>query len=93
VTTVALATRIWLETARLRVEISNHVANRAKELETLGFGALDALHLAFAQEAAAGWFVTTDDRMLKRALSLSDALPFEVVKPDEFLLENTGVTQ
>ena len=88
-----LATRLWLETARLRVATSSRVTDRAKNLEALGFGALDALHLAFAEEAAAGWFVTTDDRLLKRALSLPDLLRFEIVKPDDFQLETTGVTQ
>lgn len=57
-----LAMRLWLETAHLHVAPSRRIADRARELEALGFGSLDALHLAFAEEAAAGWFVTTDDR-------------------------------
>lgn len=88
-----LATRLWLETARLRVATSRRVADRAKDLAALGFGALDALHLAFAEEAAAGWFVTTDDRLLNRALSLPDRFRFEIMKPDEFLTDTSGVTQ
>ncbi len=37
---------------------------RARLLTGLGFGPLDALHLAFAEQAQARWFVTTDDRLL-----------------------------
>jgi predicted nucleic acid-binding protein len=88
-----LATRLWLETALLPVTARPGVGDRARELEALGFGALDALHLAFAEEATAGWFVTTDDRLVKRARSLPALFRFEVVKPDDFLLETPGVTQ
>src|SRR5947207_14971153 len=62
-----LATRLWLEAAAMPVMASPAAAARARELAALGFGPLDALHLAFAEESAARWFVTTDDRLLKPA--------------------------
>jgi predicted nucleic acid-binding protein len=88
-----LATRLWLQAADLHVATSRRIADRARELEALGFGSLDALHLAFGEESAAGWFVTTDDRLLKRALSLRERFRFEIIRPDDFLLEIAGGTQ
>src|SRR5882724_10014166 len=60
-----VATRLWLETATVSVAASDSTGDRARALADLGFGSLDALHLAFAEAAAARWFVTTDDRLLK----------------------------
>ncbi|MGH9421384.1 MAG: hypothetical protein ACRD3J_15505 [Thermoanaerobaculia bacterium] len=76
----------------MRVASNPDVADRARQLEGLGFGSLDALHLAFAEHAEAEWFVTTDDRLLKRAWSLRDRFRFEVMRPDDFLLETAGGT-
>ena len=56
----------------------------------LGFGPLDALHLAFAEQSAARWFVTTDDRLLKRAATERERLRVEVLRPDQVPLETGG---
>ena len=50
----------------------------------------DALHLAFAEQSAARWFVTTDDRLLKRAMTQRERLHVEVVRPDQVPLETRG---
>ena len=78
-----LATRLWLDAATASVAASAAAAARARELAALGFGPLDALHLAFAEQAAARWFVTTDDRLLKRAVTERDQLRVEVLRPDQ----------
>lgn len=85
-----LATRLWLETVDHLVVASDAVAERARELAALGFGPLDALHLAFAEQSAARWFVTTDDRLLKRAGSHRQWLRVEVVRADQVPLETGG---
>lgn len=82
-----LATRLWLETASVSVAASRAATDRARALAALGFGPLDALHLAFAEASAARWFVTTDDRLLKVATRYHDQLRVEVVMPDQVLLE------
>jgi hypothetical protein len=53
----------------------------------VGFGAIDAVHLAFAEAAAARWFATTDDRLLQRARRESARLRVDVVTPDEIRLD------
>jgi hypothetical protein len=46
-----------------------------------GDGALDALHVAFAERAGARWFVACDDDLMKRAGRLGGALRTLVVAP------------
>jgi predicted nucleic acid-binding protein len=43
------------------------IVERAKELETAGYGAFDALHLSFAEAGSADVLLTTDDRFERQA--------------------------
>lgn len=55
---------ILLSTARI---ILHEIAfRRADDLEQLGYGAYDALHLASAEQARVDFLLTTDDRFLNR---------------------------
>lgn len=85
-----LATRLWLDAATASVTATAGTPARARELAALGFGPLDALHLAFAEQSAARWFVTTDDRLLKRAATERERLHVEVLRPDQVPLETSG---
>lgn len=85
-----LATRMWLETATVSVGASQFATDRARALAALGFGPLDALHLAFAEGSAARWFVTTDDRLLKIAARHREQLLVEAVLPDQVPFRPVG---
>jgi predicted nucleic acid-binding protein len=87
-----LATLLWLGAATLRVPPSAEAAARAGALAVLGFAPIDALHLAFAEQATAKWFLTTDDRLLKRARTLPEHLRVHVLRPDELSLRPEGDT-
>jgi predicted nucleic acid-binding protein len=82
-----LATDLWLQKANRSVAATPDVDDRARLLAGLGFGPLDALHLAFAEKAEARWFVTTDDRLFKRALEGRHQILVKVVRPDQFALD------
>jgi predicted nucleic acid-binding protein len=82
-----LATQLWLESATVSVTASDAANHRARELSGLGFGPLDALHLAFAEACAARWFVTTDDRLLKTAMRHRAKINVDVVLPEQVPLE------
>ena len=82
-----LATTLWLQKADRSVDATPDVEERARLLSSLGFGVLDALHLALAEKAKARWFVTTDDRLLRTALQRRDQMQVEVVKPDQLALD------
>jgi len=63
---------------------------RARQLEALGFHALDALHLSCAESGGADVFLTTDDRLLRLAIRLSTQLCLRVANPLKWLQEKTA---
>lgn len=76
-----------LKLAVQHVTVGKREADHAKELEAMGFGAFDALHLACAEAGAVEVFLTTDDRLLKRAIRHANELFVRVVNPAAWLLE------
>ena len=85
-----LATELWLRNAGRSVQATAEIDDRARMLSDLGFGPLDALHLAFAEKAGARWFVTTDDRLLRRAVERRDQMRVEVLRPDQLPLDEAS---
>ena len=62
-------------------------SSRTLDLQALGFGAFDALHVACAEHAGADVLLTVDDRFLRLANRLRDVLTVRVVNPMIWLLE------
>jgi predicted nucleic acid-binding protein len=62
---------------------------RGQELEVSGFQTYDALHIACAERGGAEVFLTTDDRVIKRALRISEQLHMRVVNPLAWLTKET----
>jgi predicted nucleic acid-binding protein len=60
---------------------------RGQALEALGFKSVDALHLACAESGKAFAFLTTDDRLLRRARRLQKKLLVRVYNPIQWLIE------
>jgi predicted nucleic acid-binding protein len=60
---------------------------RATELEQFGFSGFDALHLACAESGGCEIFLTTDDKLLKRAKRHSSDLKVRVANPLNWLQE------
>jgi len=87
-----LATALWLLKAKRVVDATPSSDERARQLTMMGFGPLDALHLAFAEKAEARWFVTTDDQLLRKAREQRDTMQIEVITPDQLMVgeENQG---
>ena len=71
--------------AYVNVLISEIEIARGRDIEKLGFKRLDALHLACAESGNADVFLTTDDRLLRRAKRLSSKLYVRVENPYEWL--------
>ena len=55
-----------LRKARLIQTLNDNLAKRAQAIEVLGIKGLDALHLACAERLKVDYFVTCDDRMIKK---------------------------
>ena len=75
--------RTWLTLAHQAIR----VGARGQQLETLGFQKLDALHIACAESGEADIFLTTDDRLLRRAKRYHDQLDIRVENPSTWLQE------
>ena len=57
----------FLTLASITVEIDDAVVRRAHGLVALGYGPLDALHIAAAESAHVDALLTTDDGLIRRA--------------------------
>jgi predicted nucleic acid-binding protein len=60
---------------------------RALELESEGFSAFDALHIACAESSEADAFLTTDDGLLRKSAALGKELGVRVENPLTWLKE------
>ena len=59
--------RALVSLAAERLLLTESAELHAMQLETNGFGAMDAVHIAIASEAGADYFCTCDDQLLRRA--------------------------
>jgi predicted nucleic acid-binding protein len=69
------------------VAIGQKELNRASELEKLGFSGFDAVHLACAESGGADIFLSTDDRLLKRAKRFAKKIHVKVANPLDWMKE------
>ncbi|MFH1227461.1 MAG: PIN domain-containing protein [Planctomycetota bacterium] len=78
---------ILSQLAHSKVEVNIEIEHRAEEFERLGFAPFDALHIACAESARAGIFLTTDDELSNRALRNNRILKVRVENPVKWLME------
>ncbi|MBD2189829.1 type II toxin-antitoxin system VapC family toxin [Pseudanabaena mucicola] len=78
----------FLGAAKTFVETNENIEHRAENFCKLGFTLYDALHLAFAEASEATVFLTTDDRLLRKAISYADDIKVKVFNPVTWLMEN-----
>lgn len=71
--------------AHRTISVGQAEADRASELETLGFKDFDALHIACAESGRADVFLTTDDRLLRLAERHAERLTVSVENPVSWL--------
>ncbi len=67
--------------------LTENEVERAMELRSLGMGDMDALHLACAESGKADVFLTTDDKLLRRANRLAEQLHILVDNPLNWLVK------
>ena len=71
----------WMTLAHQIVSVGANESKRGMQLEDLGFKRRDALHLACAESAEVDIFLTTDDRLLRRAKRYQMQLHTQVENP------------
>ena len=74
-----------LSRAHQTISYGTDVRTRGKNLELLGFQEFDALHIACAEIGKADLFLTTDDRLLRRAKRYHEQLHIQVENPSTWL--------
>lgn len=81
-----LKVRSILSLAKIRVRSSENLKKRTKELINLGFTPYDAAHLASAELGRAGIFLSTDDKLVKRAKNYKDQIKVAVDNPVSWIV-------
>jgi predicted nucleic acid-binding protein len=72
----------WKQYCAIDVEETDEILKNATSIMNKGIKAKDALHIASAMEGNAGFFITTDDGILKKASGLKN---IKVINPTEFI--------
>lgn len=77
--------------AEFKVIVEAAIKDRAVELHKLGFKPFDALHIACAERGNADVLLTTDDKILQKALQLQkNIIKVRIVNPLKWLTEVMG---
>ena len=79
--------KTWLTLAHQTVRVGTTEISRGLQLEMLGFHKLDALHIACAESGESDTFLTTDDRLLRRAQRCHRQLYVRIENPFTWLPE------
>ena len=78
---------VLLSLATNTIPLDSQIIQRAMELEAVGYGAFDALHLSTAEASHTDALLTTDDRFIKRAAHAVGSPRVRVLNPVEWLRE------
>ncbi|MCU0532309.1 MAG: PIN domain-containing protein [Hydrococcus sp. Prado102] len=77
-----------LAVAKIDMRVTEEHIRRAKDLQSFGYKPFDALHIACAEAARVDAFLTTDDRLLRKATTQSERLRVRVANPVVWIMEN-----
>jgi hypothetical protein len=76
-----------LAISRTKIIVTEAMIERAKEIVVLGFKPFDALHISCSELANVDIFLTTDDRLLRKASVNQTSLNVAVANPVQWLME------
>ncbi len=79
--------RALVSFADVESDVTDDVTKRSVELQSLGFKAVDALHLACAEASRSDVLLTTDDRFLRTARRSAGQIHVRVENPIDWLRE------
>lgn len=72
----------WKKSAVKDIEESENLLQKADSLVKIGLKPKDALHIDSAIEAEAGYFLTTDDKILNKATNVKE---LKIMSPTDFI--------
>ncbi|MDJ0615404.1 MAG: PIN domain-containing protein [Calothrix sp. MO_192.B10] len=80
--------RELLQVAENKIILTEEIDQRSQEIEKLGFGLYDSFHIACAESYKIDVLLTTDDRLLKKAIKYSHLLKIKLDNPVTWLMNN-----
>ncbi len=86
-------TKKLLAIAKIKVITSSLIQERAAELQIMGFSSYDATHIASAERSQADIFLTTDDRLIKKAQKNFQLITVNINNPVQWLAEVTQIEE
>ncbi len=76
-----------LSVATIKVQTSDALEQRIADPTQLGFTFYNAAHIASAERSQSDAFLTTDDRLLRRAKQFPEQLNVKIVNPVQWLAQ------
>lgn len=77
-----------LKLVNYKIILNEQIDKRSQELEKLGFSLYDSFHVACAESAKIDILLTTDDRLLKKAIKYSNILQVKLENPVIWLMNS-----
>jgi predicted nucleic acid-binding protein len=78
-----------LAIANIKVVNSQFIEERSAELQKIGFSGYDATHIASAERSRADIFLSTDDKLIRKAQRNIQIINVAVNNPVNWLMEST----
>ena len=79
--------RLLSSIPKVNIVMDDETLSRAKELNEMGFKSIDAFHIACAEKGQADALLTTDDHLLKKAISHRGSIKVRIENPLRWLME------
>ena len=76
-----------LEIAESKIILNDEIDKRSQEIENLEFDLYDSFHIACAESAKIDVLLTTDDRLLRKAIKYSNLLQVKLDNPVTWLMK------
>lgn len=76
-----------LAVSHTKIIVAEAMLERAREIVRLGFKSFDALHISCSESGNVDIFLTTDDRLLRKAFVNQSSLNVAVANPVQWLME------
>ncbi|MTJ09015.1 MULTISPECIES: PIN domain-containing protein [unclassified Anabaena] len=84
--------RELLKLVDYEIILNEEIDQRSQELEQLGFSLYDSFHVACAEYAKIDVLLTTDDRLLKKAIKYRNILQVQLENPVNWLMNSFLLT-
>ena len=84
--------RELLKLVDYQIILNEEIDQRSQELEKLGFSLYDSFHVACAEYAKIDVLLTTDNRLLKKAIKYRNVLQVQLENPVTWLMNSFLLT-